>query len=44
MTKRQMVDVGKEVRYNRIINPETGKMVLIPLDHGILLAPNGFRV
>ena len=33
------VDVGKTVRYNRIVNPETGKTVLIPLDHGILLGP-----
>ena len=33
------VDVGKTVRYNRIVNPETGKTVLIPLDHGILMGP-----
>lgn len=39
MAHKTMIDVGKEVRYNRIINPETGKMVLIPLDHGILLGP-----
>ena len=39
MATRPMIDVGKEVRYNRIVNPETGKMVIIPLDHGIILGP-----
>ena len=39
MQRDPFVDVGKTVRYNRIVNPETGKTVLIPLDHGILLGP-----
>jgi len=39
MTHQRIQDVGKEVRYNRIVNPETGKMVLIPLDHGVILGP-----
>lgn len=34
-----MTDVGKQIRYNRIVNPDTGKMVIIPLDHGIILGP-----
>ena len=33
------IDVGKQVRFNRIVNPETGKTVMIPLDHGIILGP-----
>ena len=36
---RQMIDVGKQVRYNRIVNPATGKSVIIPLDHGIIMGP-----
>ena len=35
----QMIDVGKQVRYNRIVNPETGRTVIVPLDHGIILGP-----
>ena len=34
-----MMDVGKTVRYNRIVNPMTGKMVIIPMDHGIIMGP-----
>ncbi len=33
------IDVGKQVRYSRIVNPETGKTVMIPLDHGVILGP-----
>lgn len=36
---RQMIDVGKQVRYNRIVRPDTGKTVIIPFDHGIILGP-----
>ena len=32
-----MIDVGKTVRYGRIINPGTGKMV--PLEHGVIQGP-----
>ncbi len=39
MTHFSFSNVGKEVRINRIINPDTGKMVIIPLDHGIILGP-----
>ena len=35
----QMIDVGKQIRYNRIVNPETGRTVIVPLDHGIILGP-----
>ena len=35
----QMIDVGKQIRYNRIVSPETGKTVIVPLDHGIILGP-----
>ena len=35
----QMIDVGKQVRFNRIVNPETGRTVIVPLDHGIILGP-----
>ena len=36
---RQMIDVGKQIRYNRIVSPETGRTVIVPLDHGIILGP-----
>ncbi len=39
MTHFNFGNAGKEVRINRIINPVTGKMVIIPLDHGIILGP-----
>ncbi len=39
MTQQRIQNVGKEIRYNRIVNPETGKMVLIPLDHGVIMGP-----
>ena len=35
----QIIDVGKQIRYNRIVSPETGKTVIVPLDHGIILGP-----
>lgn len=39
MSFKYIPDVGKEIRYNRIINPSTDRMVIIPLDHGIILGP-----
>ena len=33
------IDVGKQIRLSRISNPETGRMVLLPLDHGVLMGP-----
>ena len=39
MAFKYIPDVGKEIRYNRIINPSTHRMVIIPLDHGIILGP-----
>ena len=39
MAARAMIDVGKQVRYNRIVNPKTGRTVMVPLDHGIILGP-----
>ena len=39
MRKERTVDVGKKVRYDRIVNPHTGKTVMIPLDHGVILGP-----
>ena len=39
MSKERTVDVGKKVRYDRIVNPGTGKTVMIPLDHGVILGP-----
>jgi fructose-bisphosphate aldolase/2-amino-3,7-dideoxy-D-threo-hept-6-ulosonate synthase len=39
MATRQMIDVGRQIRYNRIVNPETGRTVMVPLDHGIILGP-----
>ena len=39
MKKERTVDVGKKVRYDRIVNPRTGRTVMIPLDHGIILGP-----
>ena len=34
-----MIDVGKQVRLNRILNSATGNMVMIPMDHGVILGP-----
>ncbi|MCY3758836.1 MAG: hypothetical protein OXG96_14030, partial [Acidobacteria bacterium] len=39
MSKERTIDVGKKVRYDRIVNPGTGKTVIIPLDHGVILGP-----
>ena len=39
MKKERTVDVGKKVRYDRIVNPRTGRTVMIPLDHGVILGP-----
>jgi len=39
MPSRTMIDVGKQVRLNRILNPATGNMVMIPMDHGVILGP-----
>ena len=39
MSKERTIDVGKKVRYDRIVNPRTGKTVMIPLDHGVILGP-----
>jgi fructose-bisphosphate aldolase/2-amino-3,7-dideoxy-D-threo-hept-6-ulosonate synthase len=32
-------NIGKEVRMHRILNPASGKTVIIPLDHGVILGP-----
>lgn len=32
----QRGDVGRQIRLNRVMNPRTGKMIIIPLDHGIV--------
>ena len=34
-----MIDVGKTVRYVRIVNAGTGKTVMVPLDHGVIQGP-----
>lgn len=39
MSTKQMIDVGKQLRYNRIVSPETGKTVIVPMDHGIISGP-----
>lgn len=39
MGKERTIDVGKKIRYDRIVNPGTGKTVMIPLDHGVTWAP-----
>lgn len=31
--------IGKEIRLERIINRETGKAVIVPLDHGVSVGP-----
>jgi fructose-bisphosphate aldolase/2-amino-3,7-dideoxy-D-threo-hept-6-ulosonate synthase len=31
-----MIDIGKQVRMNRLLNPQTQRTVIIPLDHGIV--------
>jgi fructose-bisphosphate aldolase/2-amino-3,7-dideoxy-D-threo-hept-6-ulosonate synthase len=37
MPIKTVIDVGKQVRLNRIINPTTGNMIMVPMDHGIIL-------
>ena len=39
MGPKPRIDVGKEIRYSRIVNSQTGKTVMVPLDHGIVLGP-----
>ena len=39
MVARAVIDVGRQVRLNRIVNPSTGKTVMVPLDHGIIFGP-----
>ena len=39
MQTNAVVDVGKEVRCSRLMCPETGRMVIVPLDHGVILGP-----
>ncbi|MGB9623060.1 MAG: fructose-bisphosphate aldolase, partial [Candidatus Bathyarchaeia archaeon] len=34
-----MYDVGKIVRFRRLLNPKTGKMYIVPMDHGAVLGP-----
>lgn len=34
-----MSEIGKSVRIERIINRETGKTVIVPMDHGVTLGP-----
>ncbi len=31
--------IGKKIRMERIINRETGKTVIVPMDHGVTLGP-----
>lgn len=33
------MSVGKRIRIKRIINPKTGKTVIVPMDHGVSLGP-----
>ncbi len=39
MKTERTTDVGKKIRYDRIVNPRTGRTVMIPLDHGVILGP-----
>ena len=31
--------VGKQIRLNNVINPETGKVIIVPMDHGVSSGP-----
>jgi class I fructose-bisphosphate aldolase len=31
--------VGKKIRLNSVINPETGKVIIVPMDHGVSSGP-----
>lgn len=33
------MNVGKKIRIKRIINPKSGKTVIIPMDHGVTMGP-----
>lgn len=34
-----MTDVGKNIRMQRIMNRETGKIIIVPMDHGVSVGP-----
>ena len=34
-----MTIIGKQIRMERIINRNTGRTVIVPMDHGISLGP-----
>ncbi len=34
-----MTIIGKQIRMERIINRNTGKTVIVPMDHGISVGP-----
>jgi fructose-bisphosphate aldolase/2-amino-3,7-dideoxy-D-threo-hept-6-ulosonate synthase len=34
-----MYDIGKIVRFRRLLNPKTGKTYIVPMDHGAVLGP-----
>ena len=34
-----MTILGKKIRMERIINQNTGKVVLVPMDHGVSVGP-----
>lgn len=34
-----MYNVGKIVRFRRLLNPKSGKMYIVPMDHGAVLGP-----
>ncbi|MCF8069523.1 MAG: 2-amino-3,7-dideoxy-D-threo-hept-6-ulosonate synthase [Desulfobacterales bacterium] len=34
-----MFSIGKEIRMERIMNRETGKTVIVPMDHGVTVGP-----
>ena len=35
----EKMGIGKEVRKERIMNRETGKTVIVPMDHGVTVGP-----
>jgi predicted phospho-2-dehydro-3-deoxyheptonate aldolase len=37
--KEEKTMIGKRIRLERIINRETGKTVIVPMDHGVTLGP-----
>jgi DhnA family fructose-bisphosphate aldolase class Ia len=39
----QKEDVGRQIRLNRIVNPKSGKMLIVPLDHGIVGTVKGIE-